>query len=319
MAYSVGTITIPSVDLTIGEQVTITGSGTAWNTTNEFEVNDDLFPAIGGRARVISKNSATSLTVEVITPLTAGSSIEYSILYGRANNLGARREAVSSALSFFQDRLRTATGSIALLLDRATTAGEASIEWLTNSAARFRMALNASDNLVLQRSTDGVTWNTALTINNSTGAVVANGLASQPNAPANSLSVGSNGIVSMAHGSMIRDGCASYSEEITIADNAFATITPSGRFSGNVSVVLNGHIAAGPLSRGGQWLLAWSDNPANLLTYGELGNIAVETGGAPTGTTGPDGRITIYVGGAAGTFFIENRAGFTVTVQLDIR
>ena len=50
----------------------------------------------------------------------------------------------------------------------------------------------------------------------------------------------------------------------------------------------------------------WNTSPVNVaINIGSL--VEVSVSGPPTGTTGTDGKVTVFAGGTAGSIYIENR------------
>ena len=95
---------------------------------------------------------------------------------------------------------------------------------------------------------------------------------------------------------------------VTIADDAFATITPPRVGAGHISVVEGGDEQFPDSSCQGFVYADWGNspgvNPISLGTAFETSNA-----GPPNGTTGSDLHATLFVGGTSGVVYLENRLG----------
>ena len=95
---------------------------------------------------------------------------------------------------------------------------------------------------------------------------------------------------------------------VTIADDAFATITPPRVGAGHISVVEGGDEQFPASSCQGFVYADWGNspgvNPISLGTAFETSNA-----GPPNGTTGSDLHATLFVGGTSGVVYLENRLG----------
>lgn len=105
--------------------------------------------------------------------------------------------------------------------------------------------------------------------------------------------------------------------QVTIADDAFATFTPTGRYAGYVSVVASGENAFPQHQFSGFLFVDYGDSPlASLVNTGTL--FATSAGGPPLGTSGTDGSVTLYYGGTSGAFYLENRSGASRLFQITL-
>ena len=109
-----------------------------------------------------------------------------------------------------------------------------------------------------------------------------------------------------------------YFEEVTIADDQFATITPPGRGGGNVYITAGGEGWGMRADYSGHIIADWGSSPFTLDGSKGVNLISDYTSGAPTGTTGVDGRIILFAGGTNGSFYLENRSGASRTFQIAV-
>jgi hypothetical protein len=127
----------------------------------------------------------------------------------------------------------------------------------------------------------------------------------------NDLSVG-GGVVELSN--MHLNGL-----QVTIASDAFATITPTGRYGGFLSVVCAGETTFPQMGLSGYALVDFGDtplSPAGTQTTGS--DFDVYTSGPPTGTTGTDSNIGLFLGGTSGSFYIENRRSSSSNFQITL-
>jgi len=126
-----------------------------------------------------------------------------------------------------------------------------------------------------------------------------------------------NGIVNVLGGTIELNGNEINGVQVTIADNAFATITPTGRYGGylSISAQTQGVFPQHPYSA---FLFSdFGDSPfSSAINTGV--NFNISTAGPPTGTTGTDGKVTLFIGGTSGTYYLENRVGSTHTFQITL-
>jgi hypothetical protein len=107
--------------------------------------------------------------------------------------------------------------------------------------------------------------------------------------------------------------------QVTIASDAFATITPTGRYGGFLSVVCAGETTAPQMGLSGYALVdfgASPSSPAGTQTTGS--DFDVYTSGPPTGTTGIDSNVGLFLGGTSGSFYIENRRSSSSNFQITL-
>ena len=103
--------------------------------------------------------------------------------------------------------------------------------------------------------------------------------------------------------------------QVTIADDAFATITPPRIGGGWVFLTTKGNNAFPGASQYASAYLDWGNSPQASAVSGG-GDVATSLSGPPNGTTGTDGKLTVFVGGTSGKLYIENRIGNSATFQL---
>lgn len=123
-----------------------------------------------------------------------------------------------------------------------------------------------------------------------------------------------DGLFTISDGEVVLNGNQIGGVQVTIADDAFATITPPRTGGGFVLVTCdgNGFPVAG---RNGIAWGDWGGSPQAASVWNN-GDFDVSTAGPPTGTTGVDTNITLFFGGTAGQLYLENRRGSTSTFQI---
>ncbi len=127
----------------------------------------------------------------------------------------------------------------------------------------------------------------------------------------NDLSVG-GGVVELSN--MHLNGL-----QVTIASDAFATITPTGRYGGFLSVVCAGETTFPQMGLSGYALVDFGDTPLSPTGTQTTGSsFDVYTSGPPTGTTGTDSNIGLFLGGTSGSFYIENRRSSSSNFQITL-
>ena len=117
-------------------------------------------------------------------------------------------------------------------------------------------------------------------------------------------------------GTIKLNGSEQFGSYVTIADDAFATFTP-GRNGGFLTVAVNPYSS---FPAHGAYTLAWIDfgsSPTNNTAIVAADTTFINSG-TPTGTTGADGDLTIFLGGTDGTFYIENRLGGPMEVMINL-
>lgn len=103
--------------------------------------------------------------------------------------------------------------------------------------------------------------------------------------------------------------------QVTIADDAFATITPPRVGGGWVFLTTRG-TSVFPYSTGyASAFLDWGNSPQVSAVSGG-GDVNTSISGPPTGTTGANDKVTVFVGGTSGKIYIENRLGTNENFQL---
>jgi len=124
-----------------------------------------------------------------------------------------------------------------------------------------------------------------------------------------------DGIVDVLGGTIVLNGNEINGVQVTIADDAFATITPTGRYGGYLSISAQTH-GVYPQHQFSAFLFSdFGDSPSSAAVNTGV-NFNTSTAGAPTGTTGTDGKVTLFFGGTSGTYYLENRAGSSHTFHI---
>ena len=118
--------------------------------------------------------------------------------------------------------------------------------------------------------------------------------------------ISSVGVVSIPTGFITLNNNKLGALTVTIADDAFATITPP-RVGGGYYTIMEGGDEQFPNANARVMAYAdWNSSPVNqAVNIGS--NMELSTGGQPTGTTGTDGKATVYAGGTNGKMYLENR------------
>jgi len=96
--------------------------------------------------------------------------------------------------------------------------------------------------------------------------------------------------------------------QVAIADDSFAALTFGNRSGGFISVIMSGDDFP-QASYSQQSFVDFGTSPANFSAGYQGSQVVLRNDGPPTGTTGTDGKVTIFCGGTAGTLYIENRTG----------
>lgn len=103
--------------------------------------------------------------------------------------------------------------------------------------------------------------------------------------------------------------------QVTIADDAFATITPP-RAGGNWMFVSTAADSIFPKQNAtGYAFVDFGNSPTRRHDI-VSGEFEFNSGGPPTGTTGNDVHLTLFYGGTSGKIYLENRLGQSYTVQI---
>ena len=126
-----------------------------------------------------------------------------------------------------------------------------------------------------------------------------------------------DGIVDVLGGTIELNGNEINGVKVTIADDAFSTITPTGRYGGylSISAQTNG---AFPQHQYSAFLFSdFGSSPSSSAVNTGI-NFNTSTAGAPTGTTGTDGKVTLFLGGTSGTYYLENRLGSSHTFHITL-
>lgn len=148
--------------------------------------------------------------------------------------------------------------------------------------------------------------------------------------PAQALDV--NGNIVASGGSIELNSSVVNGIAVTIADDAYATITPTGRYGGYLAVTADGNdiFPQHPISffgfvdfgnSGTVQAVTYSDSATkadNLGSFNTGHNFEVNVDSVPTGTLGNEGKVTLYVGGTSGTFYLENRSSSSRQFQITL-
>ena len=130
------------------------------------------------------------------------------------------------------------------------------------------------------------------------------------------VSVTTAGNLEVDSGDLTLNGNLVGAINVTVADDAFASITPPREGGGWVFLTTRGQGSTYPWSTGyGFSYLDWGAS-AQVSANTEGGSVDFLSSGPPNGTTGADEKVTIFVGGTAGTLYVENRLGATYSFQL---
>ena len=130
------------------------------------------------------------------------------------------------------------------------------------------------------------------------------------------VSVTTAGNLEVDSGDLTLNGNLVGAINVTVADDAFASITPPREGGGWVFITTRGQGSTYPWSTG--YGFAYMDWGASAqVSAATLGaSVETSTAGPPNGTTGSDEHVTIFTGGTGGTLYLENRLGDTYSFQL---
>ena len=129
--------------------------------------------------------------------------------------------------------------------------------------------------------------------------------------------VDANGDISTASGVAILNGNSVFGQQFTIADDAVAVITPprEGGFA-----FVSGFTGAAPQLR---WSgvfgfdVGSSENKVDISLGTDFVTAIIV--GIPTGTSGTDGKLTVYLTDPGnGNLYFNNRSGSVLTISLTI-
>ena len=130
------------------------------------------------------------------------------------------------------------------------------------------------------------------------------------------VSVTTAGNLEVDSGDLTLNGNLVGAINVTVADDAFASITPPREGGGWVFITTRGQGSTYPWSTGyGFSYLDWGAS-AQVSANTNGSSVVFSSAGPPNGTTGTDEKVTIFVGGTAGTLYLENRLGDTYSFQL---
>lgn len=122
----------------------------------------------------------------------------------------------------------------------------------------------------------------------------------------NTFAISGPGVVSIASGFITLNGNKLGAIKVSIANDAFATITPPRAGAGYYTVIEGGDEQFPNANARVLGYADWNSSPVNVaINLGSLMEVSVS--GPPTGTTGTDGKVTVFAGGDAGKIYIENR------------
>lgn len=126
-----------------------------------------------------------------------------------------------------------------------------------------------------------------------------------------------DGIVDVLGGTIKLDGNEINGVQVTIADDAFSTITPTGRYGGYLSISSQAN-GVFPQHQYSAFLFSdFGSSPSGVAVNTGV-NFNISAAGQPTGTTGTDGKVTLFLGGTSGTYYLENRIGASQTFQITL-
>ena len=131
------------------------------------------------------------------------------------------------------------------------------------------------------------------------------------------MRIDSGGVVDILGGTVELNGNQITGIQVTMADDAFATINPTGRYGGYITIVAQANGTFPQPAFSAFLFTDFGNSPYNSLVHNGA-NFEVSTSGPPTGTTGTNGKVTLFVGGTSGTFYLENRTGSTYTFQITL-
>jgi len=124
--------------------------------------------------------------------------------------------------------------------------------------------------------------------------------------------------IELKSGSFLLSGNSINGKSVSIENDAVATFS-FARYGGFIFVTCNGNDSF-PLGQNSAALFADWGGSAGQINYLYQGPSFEGNSGAtiPTGTTGVDGKVTIFVGGDDDVFYLENRTGGTRDFQVAI-
>ena len=103
--------------------------------------------------------------------------------------------------------------------------------------------------------------------------------------------------------------------QVTIADDAYAEITPP-RVGAHFMAITEDGDNPFPINGCYGFVSADFGSSAALAEISVGPNFETSTSGPPTGTTGNDAHATLFVGGTSGKIYLENRLGVTGVFQI---
>tara|TARA_B110000971_G_C19660779_1_gene342238 strand:+ start:33 stop:569 length:537 start_codon:yes stop_codon:yes gene_type:complete len=126
-----------------------------------------------------------------------------------------------------------------------------------------------------------------------------------------------DGIVDVLGGTIELNGNEINGVKVTIADDAFSTITPTGRYGGYLSISAQTY-GQFPQHQYSAFLFSDFGSSPSSSAVNTGTNFNTSTAGPPTGTTGTDGKVTLFLGGTSGTYYLENRLGSSHTFHITL-
>ena len=181
-----------------------------------------------------------------------------------------------------------------------------------SSAGTTRCFIEGSDGRNEIRSNNG---NLSFFANQDANASGLNTTVFYRNGANESMRIDSDGRVEINSGYLELNGNQVGGIQVTIADDAFATITPPRQGQAWIFVQTNSGATFPKNSPSGFALIDFGSSPA-IRTETVNAEFETNSGGPPTGTTGSDNHLTLFYGGTAGEIYLENRLGSSVAVQL---
>ena len=125
------------------------------------------------------------------------------------------------------------------------------------------------------------------------------------------MRIDSSGVVTINSGFVTLNGNNVGGIKVTIADDAFAEITPPRAGAGFIAVTEGPDEVFPNAGCNGFVYCDWGDSPTvSAIQIGGLLETSSQAA-APTGTTGSDDHATLFAGGTSGKVYLENRLGTT--------
>jgi hypothetical protein len=126
------------------------------------------------------------------------------------------------------------------------------------------------------------------------------------------------GIVDILGGTVKLNGATMSGAQVIIADDAVAPFIFPNRKSGMISLVEGADSSSSPDSN--VFFSGYADFGSSPVIASSIIGVDTETNSVdtPTGSTGVDGKVTIFLAGVDGTLYIENRRGASRTININL-